>query len=59
MIYLFSAFKQNLSSQFFEVDIENPLGESALAKIESYLFSLYREDTIQTREPTQVSSLGT
>jgi hypothetical protein len=26
MIFVFSIFKQNLSSQFFDLDIENPLG---------------------------------
>ena len=31
-------WKQNLSSQFFDFDIENPLGGGTLAKIESSLY---------------------
>jgi hypothetical protein len=38
MIFVFSTCKSNLSSQFFDLDIENPLGGSSLAKIESLLF---------------------
>jgi hypothetical protein len=32
MIFVFLISKQNLSSQFFDLDIENPLGEGTLAK---------------------------
>jgi hypothetical protein len=35
---LFSACKQNLSSQLFDLDIENPLGGGTLAKNESSLY---------------------
>jgi hypothetical protein len=37
MISVFLKLKQNLSSQFIDLDIENPLGGGALAKIETFL----------------------
>jgi hypothetical protein len=38
MILVFLTCKQDLSSKFFNLDIENPLGGAAFAKIESSLF---------------------
>jgi hypothetical protein len=38
MILVFSTWKKNLSSQFFDLDIENPLGGGTLAKTESPLY---------------------
>ena len=40
IICVFLAFKENLSSQFFDLDIENPLGGGTPAKIESSLYKL-------------------
>jgi hypothetical protein len=34
MTFVFSTWNQNLSSQFFDLDIENPQGRGTLAKIE-------------------------
>jgi hypothetical protein len=34
MIFVFLTWKQKLSSQFFDLDIENPFGGGTLAKIE-------------------------
>jgi hypothetical protein len=42
MILVFSTCKQNPSSQFFDLEIENPLGGGTLAKIESSLYRAYR-----------------
>ena len=36
----FWTWKQNLSFQFFDLDIENPLGGGNLAKIKSFLYKL-------------------
>jgi hypothetical protein len=38
MIFVFSTCKQNLSSKFLDLDIENPLGGGALAKLRSSLY---------------------
>ena len=40
IICVFSTCNQNLSSQFFDLDIENPLGGGNLAKIKSSLYKL-------------------
>jgi hypothetical protein len=36
-IFVFSTCRQNLSSQYYALDIENPLGGSILAKLRSSL----------------------
>jgi hypothetical protein len=38
--FFFLTWKQNLSFQFFDLDIENPLGGGNLAKIKSSLYKL-------------------
>jgi hypothetical protein len=48
MILVFSTLKQNLSSQFLNFDIENPLGGGTLAKIESSLYCITLV-TVRTR----------
>jgi hypothetical protein len=40
IICVFLIFKQNVSSQFFDLDIENPLGGGTPAEIESPLYKL-------------------
>jgi len=40
IICVFLTCNQNLSSQFFDLDIENPLGGSTPAEIESPLYKL-------------------
>jgi hypothetical protein len=38
MIFVFSTCKHDLSSKFLDLDIENPLGGGALAKLRSSLY---------------------
>ena len=48
MIFVFSTFKQNLISQFFDLAIENPLGGGALAKLD-YTCIKGRVDSTQVK----------
>ena len=45
MILVFSTCEKNLSSQFFDLDIENPLGRGTLAIFDPplYIFELFVE----------------
>jgi hypothetical protein len=45
MISVFSRC-ENLSSQFFDLDIENTLGGGTLAKIQLSLYDFYRADRL-------------